>query len=568
MNPPSDNMSFCKGGGEYELWGGGQNPRSQPEDVQNLISDGSDMGFNSPFDYYSASLSSSSGLETAAPSPRTDFSPDPRAMLPPMSDLSLDSMYSSLTHEVYLQNLTDPPLHHVHKFGGPVAVPQYPPYIEDCSLHPVHQPAVLCNGTYHPRAQSLDSCLVAPMSGEDYLSEMLISASPLSMEKLGHFERANDLGSNEEQGIIAAQRPKTEESTPTPPAISEIEAPSVKVEVKEEVVVQVKDKSDVAQKKRKRSQKDSVSEDSTEELLFACPLYRKYPLQNMDCVNRKLTRIRDVKQHLLRRHLAFRCPICNIPLPSAARKDEHIQEQNCKPAESAERFGPDGITQEVHDILKKRSHRGKAPTTKWFEVWEIIFGDTNREERPFLGPMMEETARLMRDVWAKERRAIVQDVIQDAGDDQAETEEQMEAMMAMFEQVQDRFQTRIHELTSRDTSSEKGSPVMAASQTLAKEKNNSTKATTENISQVSPQPDGGDDTPTTEESGIPSLPSGSGEPTSYYTLSSSNDARNGGTQPRLKGRSPSRPATSQASRDRNGSPRSVYSMRKLSQSLN
>ncbi|CAH0035928.1 unnamed protein product [Clonostachys rhizophaga] len=560
MNPPSYNMSFCKGGGYERLWEEGQNPRSQPEHDQNLMPD---ENFGLPWDSYSASLSSGSGMETAAPSPGTDFSPDLRAM-PPMSDLALDS-------DIYIRNLSDPAIHPVHKFESTVMNPQYPPYIEDCSLHPAHQPTVMCNGPYHPRTQSLDSCLSASMiptgSGEDYLHEM-IAPAPL-MERNGHFERANDLENNKEQNIQVPQSTKTEDTTPTSGAVSKTpkeEAPPVKAEVKEEIVSQIKDKSDVAQKKRKRSQKDSISEESTEELLFACPLYRKYPLQNMDCVNRKLTRIRDVKQHLLRRHLAYRCPICNIPLPSAARKEEHMVERNCSPAESAERFGPDGITQEVHDILKKRSHRGKPPTTKWYEVWEIIFGDTNREERPFLGPMMEETAKLMRDVWDKESRSIVQDVILDGSDNSNQAEQHMEAMMAMFEKVQDRFETRIHELTSRESTSEKSSPVMAASQTLAKAKNANNRPKTENTGRVSPQPDGGDDTPTTEESGIPSLPSSSGDTMSHYTLSSPNDANQGRAHSGLKGQA-SWPATSQASLDKNGSPRSVYSMASLTRSL-
>lgn len=567
MNPPSYNMSFCKGGGYERLWEEGQNPRSQPEHDQNLMPD---ENFGLPYDCYSASLSSGSGLETAAPSPGTDFSPDLRAM-PPMSDLALDNL-----GDLYIRSLSDPAIHHGHKFESTVMNPQYPPYIEDCSLHPAHQPTVMCNGPYHPRTQSLDSCLSASMmpagSGEDYLNEVMVPAQPRRMEGNGQFERANglnDLGSNKEQNIKIPQGTKTEDSTSTSGAISKIpeeEATPVKAEVKEEIVLQIKDKSDVAQKKRKRSQKDSISEESTEELLFACPLYRKYPLQNMDCVNRKLTRIRDVKQHLLRRHLAYRCPICNIPLPSAARKEEHILERNCIPAESAERFGPDGITQEVHDILKKRSHRGKPPTIKWYEVWEIIFGDTNREERPFLGPMMEETAKLMRDVWDKESSSIVRDVVLDVGDNQNQTEQHMEAMMAMFEKVQDRFKTRIHELTSREPTSEKSSPVMAASQTLAKAKNSSNKPNIENTGIVSPQPDGGDHTPKTEESGIPSLPSSSGDTMSHYTLSSPNDAKQGRAQSGLKGQA-SWPATSQASLDKNGSPRSVYSMASLTRSL-
>ncbi|KAK7229690.1 hypothetical protein V2G26_001860 [Clonostachys chloroleuca] len=562
MNPPSYNMSFCKGGGYERLWEEGQNPRSQPEHDQTLMPD---ENFGLPWDSYSASLSSGSGLETAAPSPGTDFSPDLRAM-PPMSDLALDNL-----GDIYIRSLSDPAIHPVHKFEGTVMNPQYPPYIEDCSLHPVHQPTVLCNGAYHPRTQSLNSCLSASMmppgSGDDYLREMIAPAPP--MERNGHFERANDLGNNKEQNIKMPHNTKTEESTPTSGAISqtpEEEAPPAKAELKEEIVLQIKDKSDVAQKKRKRSQKDSISEESTEELLFACPLYRKYPLQNMDCVNRKLTRIRDVKQHLLRRHLAYRCPICNIPLPSAARKEEHMVERNCSPAESAERFGPDGITQEVHDILKKRSHRGKPPTTKWYEVWEIIFGDTNREERPFLGPMMEETAKLMRDVWNKESRSIVQDVVLDVDDNQKQTDQQIEAMMAMFEKVQDRFETRIHELTSRESSSEKSSSVMGASQTPAKAKIANNKPNTENTGRVSPQPDGGDNTPKTEESGIPSLPSSSGDTMSHYTLSSPNDANQGRAHSGLKGQA-SWPATSQASLDKNGSPRSVYSMASLTRSL-
>lgn len=317
------------------------------------------------------------------------------------------------------------------------------------------------------------------------------------------------------------------------------DAPAKSAEVKNETA-QVRDKSDVAQKKRKRTQKGKVCEDSNEELLFACPLYRKYPLQNMDCVNRKLTRIRDVKQHLLRRHLAFRCPICKIALPSAARRDEHIQAQTCQTKEMTELSGPDGIPQEVHDRLRDCSHRGKPPKVKWQEVWEIIFGSPEPHEDPFLGPMMEETAKLMRDVWRREKESIVQAVISDADGSQEQTESQTKAMMAMFDKVQDRFEKRIYDLTNHDSSTE-GSPLMTATGTTAvKVEAMTSPKTRQHHRDTSPQPDGGEDIEHPQapiHSGVPSLPSGSGASLSQHTLSSSISLRHGCAELRLQGHS-------------------------------
>ncbi|KNB10826.1 hypothetical protein FOXG_10947 [Fusarium oxysporum f. sp. lycopersici 4287] len=69
---------------------------------------------------------------------------------------------------------------------------------------------------------------------------------------------------------------------------------------------------------------------------FACPYFRKNPERHLECINLKMVRISDVKQHLKRRHRApYPCPICSEGFLSLNLQGNHILQQTCSPGSGA-----------------------------------------------------------------------------------------------------------------------------------------------------------------------------------------------------------------------------------------
>ncbi|KAK2616294.1 hypothetical protein QQS21_000728 [Conoideocrella luteorostrata] len=103
---------------------------------------------------------------------------------------------------------------------------------------------------------------------------------------------------------------------------------------------------------------------------FACPFAKANPLKHNDCNSYKLTRIRDVKQHLFRRHkLPIYCPRCKETFGTEADRDEHgVSAIPC----TASSITVEGINDSQREQLQKSS-RDLDPKAKWFEMFKILF---------------------------------------------------------------------------------------------------------------------------------------------------------------------------------------------------
>ena len=88
--------------------------------------------------------------------------------------------------------------------------------------------------------------------------------------------------------------------------------------------------------------------------IFACPFFIKSPDKFLECRKFKLSRIRDVKQHIWRRHQRpLYCPRCYDEFPSELARDEHVR----APQQCEHRPAPliEGVTDEQQKLLRKRS---------------------------------------------------------------------------------------------------------------------------------------------------------------------------------------------------------------------
>ncbi|KAI1501565.1 hypothetical protein F5X99DRAFT_198503 [Biscogniauxia marginata] len=165
--------------------------------------------------------------------------------------------------------------------------------------------------------------------------------------------------------------------------------------------------------KRSASDDDQATHDIGHQFL-ACPFYKRDSRRYSDCRNHVLRRIKDVKQHVNRKHQKpkFYCPLCFQIFKSATTRDEHIQLKRC-----VSQLDPiyDGISEDQRMILSQSSSRGKTTKEQWCDMWKTIFPKIEPPKSPYLGSDGEETVSLIRSVWHKRQHEIISETIKTEG---------------------------------------------------------------------------------------------------------------------------------------------------------
>jgi hypothetical protein len=95
---------------------------------------------------------------------------------------------------------------------------------------------------------------------------------------------------------------------------------------------------------------------------FAYPFYKSDAQRYSHCLKFPLKRIKDVKQHLLRKYCLpdLYCPTCWETFASAVSRDQHLKDRSCQaqPGHSAT-LEPEGITPDQRKSLDKRNDRNE-----------------------------------------------------------------------------------------------------------------------------------------------------------------------------------------------------------------
>jgi hypothetical protein len=141
---------------------------------------------------------------------------------------------------------------------------------------------------------------------------------------------------------------------------------------------------------------------------YACPFFKRDPLRYIDCLTRKLTRIRDVKQHIERRHIHpwFSCPICYEKFSSAQDHDDHIRSRGCVSRSPTAIDSLKGVSRETLKLLKSRVSRTLA-REQWYSIWDTIFSGVARPDSPYLDSTIEEIIGIIRNLWEREAVQIL-----------------------------------------------------------------------------------------------------------------------------------------------------------------
>ncbi|KAH8752210.1 hypothetical protein F5883DRAFT_576574, partial [Diaporthe sp. PMI_573] len=143
-----------------------------------------------------------------------------------------------------------------------------------------------------------------------------------------------------------------------------------------------------SQKKRKLSGRGNLADEETPQL--ACPFSKLDGGRYYECLKFKLHRVRDVKQHIARRHRGpeFYCARCWQTFPDRSEQDEHMRTVVCatKPKPLFE-----GISDSQRNQLARSADRGATPEQQWYSIWEILFPGKQKPSSIYLGNFMEET---------------------------------------------------------------------------------------------------------------------------------------------------------------------------------
>lgn len=126
---------------------------------------------------------------------------------------------------------------------------------------------------------------------------------------------------------------------------------------------------------------------------FACPFYLHDRLRHSDCLNIRLTRLSDVRQHLLEKghNQVVHCPACGITFTGRTadarrRRDAHVQAATCVPSPSP--FDYPGITedeeQRIREIARNTRTTQYTEVQRWYMIWDFLFPGAQRPDSPFL----------------------------------------------------------------------------------------------------------------------------------------------------------------------------------------
>lgn len=143
----------------------------------------------------------------------------------------------------------------------------------------------------------------------------------------------------------------------------------------------MKESSDRNSQTSLSSQTSRRGQTQTPSLGLACPFLIRDPKEHGDCVSRRLTRIRDVKQHLYRRHTPlFYCERCFFIFDDEYSHQEHVTNADCTRDPSTHLMG---VSHHQRKQLTLKSNPALSEADQWFAIWDILFPGVVKPDSAF-----------------------------------------------------------------------------------------------------------------------------------------------------------------------------------------
>ncbi|KAH0443131.1 hypothetical protein CcaCcLH18_01244 [Colletotrichum camelliae] len=147
------------------------------------------------------------------------------------------------------------------------------------------------------------------------------------------------------------------------------------------------------------------------EKFLACPFWKLQSSAHRSCFSLKLKRIRDVKQHLSRRHTpAYYCDRCSTIFEMENDLHEHVSNPAglfCSPGSTLE-----GISRGQRMQLKGKSDKNLSEEGQWFAIWDIVFPGRERPMSAYLELEIVEDVYLFQDYCRNHGGAVLATQIQ------------------------------------------------------------------------------------------------------------------------------------------------------------
>ncbi|KAK0645725.1 hypothetical protein B0T16DRAFT_411811 [Cercophora newfieldiana] len=159
--------------------------------------------------------------------------------------------------------------------------------------------------------------------------------------------------------------------------------------------------------------------DETKKALVACPFYKFDPNAHRDCRRFGISRVKDVKQHLYRKHFS--------QTPSGQPNDgfgtpEYLGAENAHEAYGSrdDEPVPGSISEEQwKELLKQRyQSRGKSVEDQWNDIWRTLFPARDPPRSIYLDNDDDgEVLSRLRAFWSRRRADITSKTIRESGTD-------------------------------------------------------------------------------------------------------------------------------------------------------
>ncbi|KAI0549838.1 hypothetical protein F4679DRAFT_544855 [Xylaria curta] len=134
-------------------------------------------------------------------------------------------------------------------------------------------------------------------------------------------------------------------------------------------------------------QKKQQSESSNSRFSFGCPFYFHDKEEHQSCLNYKLKRIGDVRQHIWRFHVQpSHCPRCGIVFPNDinyAQRDTHERQRTCEVTNDVRRCSG-ATSDQLASMNNAATHRCSSTEERWYVIFEIMFPNAERPPSPYV----------------------------------------------------------------------------------------------------------------------------------------------------------------------------------------
>ncbi|KAH6999534.1 hypothetical protein EDB80DRAFT_117897 [Ilyonectria destructans] len=122
-----------------------------------------------------------------------------------------------------------------------------------------------------------------------------------------------------------------------------------------------------------------LSKNANRQPRFACPYWKRNSSKHHSCFSKTLRRIRDVKQHLTRKHTPeFYCECCFEIFTDGDEHQIHITHVAGKVCIRGPSAVLEGISHQQHRQLSRKPDPKLPGHEQWFSVWDILFPGSQR----------------------------------------------------------------------------------------------------------------------------------------------------------------------------------------------